>query len=268
MSAAIPHKLHRGFRSRVIDAIIDALRALRPIAGAGIRTRQTPEGTIIESADVCNDPLRRTVLTTEIGEEDIVIDAEDVSDDERKAMATREKKKSTLIESGRVTLFAPDEKSTLAEAGKIAVAASEKESTIDPDKVAVADGASVMDAGKVEVGDGKVSADSSDIPSDENARFRKVEFVADIDAEGKPVKKNYHVLSTEPKSKDGGGDGGDTDGCGDIGFPGDESGGGGGGGGTSGEGGGGSGGFPGAGEGGGEGGGGSGEFPGKDNPCW
>jgi len=49
MSAAIPQKLHRGFRSRAIDAIIDAIRVFRVIAGNGIRLRETPEGTVIEA---------------------------------------------------------------------------------------------------------------------------------------------------------------------------------------------------------------------------
>lgn len=45
----LPAKI-RGFRSKAINALIDCVRAQRPIAGAGIKLQRTPNGTIL-SAD-------------------------------------------------------------------------------------------------------------------------------------------------------------------------------------------------------------------------
>ncbi|MGN0890037.1 MAG: hypothetical protein ACI4W7_00130, partial [Candidatus Spyradenecus sp.] len=44
----IPSKI-RGFRSRVINALIDCLRAQRPVAGKGVFLQRTPTGTIISA---------------------------------------------------------------------------------------------------------------------------------------------------------------------------------------------------------------------------
>lgn len=44
----IPSKI-RGFRSRVINALIDCIRAQRPVAGKGVTIQRTPTGTIISS---------------------------------------------------------------------------------------------------------------------------------------------------------------------------------------------------------------------------
>lgn len=45
----LPAKI-RGFRSKAINALIDCVRAQRPIAGSGLRLQHTPNGTIL-SAD-------------------------------------------------------------------------------------------------------------------------------------------------------------------------------------------------------------------------
>lgn len=45
----LPAKI-RGFRSKAINALIDCVRAQRPIAGSGIKLQRTPNGTIL-SAD-------------------------------------------------------------------------------------------------------------------------------------------------------------------------------------------------------------------------
>ncbi|MGN0887187.1 MAG: hypothetical protein ACI4RT_09395, partial [Candidatus Spyradenecus sp.] len=42
----IPSKI-RGFRSRVINALIDCVRTQRPIAGNGVKLQRTQNGTII-----------------------------------------------------------------------------------------------------------------------------------------------------------------------------------------------------------------------------
>ena len=44
----LPSKI-RGFRSRVINALIDCIRAQRPVAGKGVVLQRTPTGTIISS---------------------------------------------------------------------------------------------------------------------------------------------------------------------------------------------------------------------------
>lgn len=44
----LPSKI-RGFRSRVINALIDCIRAQRPVAGKGVTIQRTPTGTIISS---------------------------------------------------------------------------------------------------------------------------------------------------------------------------------------------------------------------------
>ena len=48
---AMPQTLRdaRGYRSRYINALNAAIKAIAPIAGRGIRLRQTPQGTVIEA---------------------------------------------------------------------------------------------------------------------------------------------------------------------------------------------------------------------------
>lgn len=63
----LPAKI-RGFRSKAINALIDCVRAQRPIAGSGLRLQHTPNGTII-SADASaktskEGPFRCSLITT------------------------------------------------------------------------------------------------------------------------------------------------------------------------------------------------------------
>ena len=50
----LPSKI-RGFRSRVINALIDCIRAQRPVAGKGVILQRTPTGTIISSTATGGD---------------------------------------------------------------------------------------------------------------------------------------------------------------------------------------------------------------------
>ncbi len=63
----LPAKI-RGFRSKAINALIDCVRAQRPIAGSGLKLQHTPNGTII-SADASaktskEGPFRCSLITT------------------------------------------------------------------------------------------------------------------------------------------------------------------------------------------------------------
>lgn len=61
----IPSKI-RGFRSRVINALIDCIRAQRPVAGKGVVLQRTPTGTIISSTatggDITITPAAEKIL--------------------------------------------------------------------------------------------------------------------------------------------------------------------------------------------------------------